>query len=104
MDTSYIIPEPIKYLESSKKVIKPREHSLKQTKPLDRRFTNIERLMTPNLSRIWLGALIGRPSSFIIFFRYCLLVTDKEQKATKLKCKHDESITKQSIFVEYIPL
>ena len=32
---------------------------------------------------------------------YCLRMTDKRQKATKVKCKHDESITKQSIFVEY---
>ena len=31
-------------------------------------------------------------------------MTDKRQKATKVKYKHDESITKQSIFVEYIPL
>ena len=28
-------------------------------------------------------------------------MTDKRQKATKVKCKHDESLTKQSIFVEY---
>ena len=31
-------------------------------------------------------------------------MTDKRQKATKVKSKCDESITKQSIFVEYIPL
>ena len=35
---------------------------------------------------------------------YCLRMTDKRKKATKVKYKHDESITKQSIFVEYIPL
>ena len=29
-------------------------------------------------------------------------MTDKRQKATKVKRKHDDSITKQSIFVEYI--
>ena len=28
-------------------------------------------------------------------------MTDKRQKAAKVKCKHDESQTKQSIFVEY---
>ena len=27
-------------------------------------------------------------------------MTDKKQKATKVKCKRDESLTKQSIFVE----
>ena len=31
-------------------------------------------------------------------------MTDKRQKATKVKCKRDKSITKQSIFVEYILL
>ena len=34
-------------------------------------------------------------------FSYCLQMTDKRQKATKVKCKRDESLTKQSIFVEY---
>ena len=28
-------------------------------------------------------------------------MTNKRQKATKVKCKRDESITKQSIFMEY---
>ena len=28
-------------------------------------------------------------------------MTDKRQKATKAKCKRDESLTKQPIFVEY---
>ena len=28
-------------------------------------------------------------------------MTDKRQKATKVKCKRDESLTKQSTFVEY---
>ena len=28
-------------------------------------------------------------------------MTDKRQKATKVKCKREESVTKQSIFVEY---
>ena len=31
-------------------------------------------------------------------------MTDKRQKATKVKCKRDECITKQSKFVEYILL
>ena len=33
-------------------------------------------------------------------FNYCLRMTDKRQKAAKVKCKRDESLTKQSIFVE----
>ena len=28
-------------------------------------------------------------------------MTDKRQKAAKVKCKRDESLTKQSMFVEY---
>ena len=28
-------------------------------------------------------------------------MTDKRQKAAKVKCKHNESLTKQSIYVEY---
>ena len=28
-------------------------------------------------------------------------MTDKRQKATKVKCKHDESLTKQSVFEKY---
>ena len=31
-------------------------------------------------------------------------MTDKRQKATKFKCNHDESITTQSVFFEYILL
>ena len=34
-------------------------------------------------------------------FSYCLQMTDKRQKAKKVKCKHEESLTKQSIFVQY---
>ena len=34
-------------------------------------------------------------------FSYCLQMTGKRQKATKVKCKCKESLTKQSIFVEY---
>ena len=34
-------------------------------------------------------------------FSYCLRMTDKRQKATKDKCKREESLTKQSIFIEY---
>ena len=34
-------------------------------------------------------------------FSYCLRMTDKRQKAAKVKCKRDESLTKQPIFVEY---
>ena len=34
-------------------------------------------------------------------FSYCLQMTVKRQKAKKVKCKHEESLTKQSIFVEY---
>ena len=32
---------------------------------------------------------------------YSLQMTDKRQKVTKVKCKCDESTTKQSFFVEY---
>ena len=32
---------------------------------------------------------------------YCLRMTDKRQKVAKVKCKCNESLTKQSIFVEY---
>ena len=42
--------------------------------------------------------LIGRRRS------YCLLIKDKRQEATKVKCKRDGSLAKQSIFVEYIHL
>ena len=34
-------------------------------------------------------------------FSCCLRMTDKGQKATKVKCKRDESLTKRSIFVEF---
>ena len=34
-------------------------------------------------------------------FSYCLRITDKRQKATKVKCKREDSLTKQSIVVEY---
>ena len=34
-------------------------------------------------------------------FSYCLRMTDKTQKATKVKYKREESRAKQSIFVEY---
>ena len=34
----------------------------------------------------------------------CLHMTDKRQKATKVKCKRAEYVTKQSMFVEYILL
>ena len=34
-------------------------------------------------------------------FSYCLQMTDKRQKAKEVKCKHEESLTKQSIFVQY---
>ena len=39
------------------------------------------------------------------FYCFCLRMTDmKRQKATKIKCKKDESLTKQSKLVEYILL
>ena len=34
-------------------------------------------------------------------FSYCLQMTYKRQKTTKVKFKHEESLPKQSIFVEY---
>ena len=45
-------------------------------------------------------ALIGGRSSYIVFC-CCLRMTDKRQKAIKVKCKREEFLTKQSIFVEY---
>ena len=33
-------------------------------------------------------------------FSYCLRMTDKRQKAAKVKCKRDESLTKQEAFLE----
>ena len=52
-------------------------------------------------SGVWPGAPIGRICSYMCF-SYDLRTTDKRQKHTKIKCKRDESITKQSIFVELI--
>ena len=46
--------------------------------------------MTQNLSRIRSEALIGRRSSFIVL-----------AIATKVKCKREETLKKQSIFVKY---
>jgi len=34
-------------------------------------------------------------------FNYCLPMTDKRQKATKVKCKREESLTKQSILLVF---
>ena len=59
------------------------------------------RLMTSNLSGIWPGAPIGRICSYICF-NYDLRTTDKRQKQTKVKCKRNEPITKQSIFVKLV--
>ena len=56
-----------------------------------------------NLSGIWSGALVGHRSSKYCF-SYCLQLTDKRQKATKIKSKCNKSITKQSRFLEYILL
>ena len=39
-------------------------------------------------------------TEYLHCFSYCLRMTDKRQKATKVKCKREESLTKQSIFVE----
>ena len=50
-----------------------------------------------NLSEIWLEELIGRRSSYIVL----AIVTNDRQKATKVKCKREESLTIQSMFVEY---
>ena len=53
-------------------------------------------------SRIWSEALIGRRrSSSTVFLAISLRMTDKR---LKVKCEHDESTTKQSIFLEYILL
>ena len=39
-----------------------------------------------NLPGIWSGALIARHRSYIVS-AYCLQMTDKRQKAMKVKCK-----------------
>ena len=59
--------------------------------------------MTQNLSGIRSEALIGRRSSYIVLI-IALRMKDKRQEATRVKCKRDESITKHSLFVEYILL
>ena len=40
----------------------------------------------------------------VTLFRYCVRMTDKRQKATKVKFKRDETVTNKSISVEYILL
>ena len=40
-------------------------------------------------------------AEYLHSFTCCLRMTEKRQKATKVKCKREESLTKQSIFVEY---
>ena len=40
----------------------------------------------------------------VVVILFYLLFRNDRQKATKVKCKCDESITKQSIFLEYILL
>ena len=48
------------------------------------------------MSGIWSGALISRRSGYIILIiSYCLQMTNKREKATKVKSKRDESTTKQ---------
>ena len=43
-------------------------------------------------------------TEYLHCFSFCLRMTDKRQKATKVKCKRDEAPTKQSKLVEYILL
>ena len=38
----------------------------------------------------------------VVVILFYLLFTNDRQKATKVKCKRNESTTKQSIFLEYI--
>ena len=57
--------------------------------------------MTQNLSGILSEALIGRRSSFIVLAIVYEWQTKDKRRAAKVKCKHDESLTKQSICVEY---
>ena len=44
---------------------------------------------------------VNWPTDWFHCFSYCLPRTDKRQKTSKVKCKRDESLTKQPIFVEY---
>ena len=43
-------------------------------------------------------------TEYLHCFSFCLRMTDKRQKAMKVKCKRDEAPTKQSKLVEYILL
>ena len=43
-------------------------------------------------------------TEYLLCFSYCLRMTDKRQKAKKVKRKRDESTAKQSVFVQYIIL
>ena len=47
--------------------------------------------MMQNLSGIWSRALVGQctRSSYIVFAIIILWMTEKRQKATKVRCKHD---------------
>ena len=58
-------------------------------------------LMTQNLSGIRSEALIGRRSSFIVLAIVYEWQTKDKRRAAKVKCKRNESLTKQSICVEY---
>ena len=57
-------------------------------------------LMTQNLPWIRSEALIGRRNNFIVLAIVYKWQTKNNIKATKVKCKRDESLTKQPIFVE----
>ena len=59
-------------------------------------------LMTYNLFGIWSGVLICRRSSYpILIISYCLRMTNKRRRSTKVKSKRDESTKKQSIFLKF---
>ena len=67
--------------------------------------TQRQKFHTNDIKSVWNLVRSSDWSTYQVYcFNDCLQMTDKRQKATKFKCKRDESITKQSVFLEYILL
>ena len=60
--------------------------------------TQRQKFHTNDIKSVW---NLVRSSDWSTYYLYCF---NDRQKATKFKCKRDESITKQSVFLEYILL
>ena len=64
--------------------------------------TQRQKFHTDDVKSVWNPVRSAdRSTELLHCFSYCLRLTDKRQKATKVKCKREESLTKQSIFVRY---